>query len=651
MTKHLILCDCSGTQHLDREGIERASGHRCSKVHSALCTDQIGQLAEAMQSEDAIICCTQEWRSFDALSDELGVPTPPLLDLRDRAGWSADRSENLPKMSALIAEAMVPRPAAKAMDVVSEGLCLIAGPAKIALEAAQNLKDMVSVTVLITDQDEVLPSPDFDVIYGRVTRAQGSLGHFTVTLNQFQQPDPTGRGQPRLSAPRDGAQSTCDIILDLTGGTPLFPAHEKRDGYLRPDPSHAPSVASAILQASHLVGTFEKTLFIALDESLCAHRRAEKPACSNCLDVCPTAAITSAGDTVAIDPAICAGCGACSALCPSGAITYDADPFSTHLRRIQALAEGYGAVEGTYKAPELLVHDAHGLEMIALSARYHNGLPAHVIPLEIEAISAFGHAESLAALASGFAHVHILLSPKADRETLLREQELSRALSGDFVTLIDTLDPEAMSDHLFQEHATLKGVQPILPMGARRQVARTAARAISTDETVLPLPENAPYGAVLVDTEACSMCLSCVSLCPSGALGENPDKPQILFQEDACLQCGLCSNICPETAITLEPRMNLANSALEQVVLNEEEPFACIECGSLFGVKSTIDRISEKLTSGVGAFANPEALRLVQMCGDCRVNAQFHSTNNPFAAGERPKTRTTDDYYSDRKDH
>jgi ferredoxin len=142
-----------------------------------------------------------------------------------------------------------------------------------------------------------------------------------------------------------------------------------------------------------------------------------------------------------------------------------------------------------------------------------------------------------------------------------------------------------------------------------------------------------------------------VSLCPSGALAENPDKPQLRFQEDACLQCGLCSNICPEQAITLEPRFNLTDAAFTQVILNEEEPFACIECGSLFGVKSTVERITEKLAGKHAMFSNPKAARMIQMCDNCRIQAQYHSDDNPFAAGERPKVRTSDDYFSKRKDH
>ena len=175
--------------------------------------------------------------------------------------------------------------------------------------------------------------------------------------------------------------------------------------------------------------------------------------------------------------------------------------------------------------------------------------------------------------------------------------------------------------------------------------------ALNAADTELPLPEGAPYGAVLVDQDACTLCLSCVSLCPSGALGDNPDLPQLRFQEDACLQCGLCANVCPEDAITYEPRLNLAASALDQVVLNEEEPFACIECGSLFGVKSTVERIMEKLAGNHAMFANPDAAKMIQMCDDCRVNAQFHQKDSPFAGKERPRVRTTEDYLSTRRDH
>jgi ferredoxin len=382
---------------------------------------------------------------------------------------------------------------------------------------------------------------------------------------------------------------------------------------------------------------------------LCAHSRAGQTGCTNCLDLCPTGAITPDGDHVALDPMICAGCGACSSACPSGAISYDAPPVDFTMRRVQTLARAY--LEAGGEAPRLMVHDAHGAEMIRLAARHGRGLPADVVPMELDALAAFGHAEALAALAAGFAHVSLLLGPKADRDAIEAQTALARAIAGEArMSLIDTPDPEALTDILYDSEAPAPVAQPVRPMGSRRQIARQAARALNPEAEVLDLPKGAPYGAVLVDKDACTLCLSCVSLCPSGALGDNPDLPQLRFQEDACLQCGLCANVCPEDAITLAPRLDLTEAALSQRVLNEEEPFACVECGSLFGVKSTVEKITDKLRSH-SMFADEAKLRMIQMCDDCRINAQYHSTNNPMTGNERPRPRTTDDYLSKRRDH
>ena len=648
MPKQLILCDCSGSQEIDSERLSDVTGLSCSKMHSALCTSQTDSAAAAIGAGDAVICCTQEQRLFEEIAGEIGAPSPAFLDLRDRAGWTADEGDLLPKMSALVAEAALDTSAAKTVDVVSEGLCLIVGSGDVALAAAKRLQDSLAVTVLLTGGDEPPMSRGFDVVRGQLRQASGALGQFQVTIDALQQLDTTGRSWS-WTAPRDGGRSECDIILDLTGGTPLFPAHEKREGYLRADPKGVQAVADAVLEASQLVGTFEKPLYVRSEPLLCAHSRASQIGCTNCLDVCPTGAISPNGDHVSIDPMICAGCGACASLCPSGSITYDAPPTDTLMRRIQVLAKAYLDAGGV--APRLLVVNEHGAEMIRLAARFGRGLPADVLPLELEAMNTFGHAEILAALAAGFAHVSLLMSPKVDRAVQQRELTLAQAIAGDKATLLDLNDPDALSDALFGAKVPAPINEPLRPMGTRRQITRQAARALAPEADMLPLPDDAPYGAVLVDTDSCTLCLSCVSLCPSGALGDNPDLPQLRFQEDACLQCGLCANVCPEQAISYEPRLNLQPEALSQVVVHEEEPFACVECGTLFGVKSTIERITEKLAGKHAMFATSDAARMIQMCDDCRVNAQFHQENNPFEGKERPRVRTTADYLSKRRDH
>ncbi len=368
MTKTLITCDCMGTQSIDAKALSAATGFEVTPPCHALCTAQIELAAKGLTSGNAVLCCTQEARTFEALAEELGVEPAPLLDLRDRAGWSADAAPKLAKMSALAAEAMLPASPERTLDVVSEGLCLILGPADVALEAADQLAPHLGVTVLLDETETVPDSRAFDVITGRLRQAQGALGQFRVTIDALRQVEPGGRGALTLGEPRDGGVSECDLIVDLRRAPPLFPAHEKREGYLRADPNRPQAVAAAVMAASHMVGTFEKPLYVRTEALLCAHSRAGQTGCTSCLDLCPTGAILPDGDHVKVDPMICAGCGACSSVCPSGAISYDAPPVDMTFRRVQVLAKTFLSAGGI--APRLLVHDAHGAEMIRLYARF-----------------------------------------------------------------------------------------------------------------------------------------------------------------------------------------------------------------------------------------------------------------------------------------
>ncbi len=651
MTKTLILCDCSGSQTVSPKSFEGIDGIKCSRVHSALCTTQINDAAKQIADGSAVIACLQECAVFEELADELSIEPPEFVDIRDRAGWSDEGDKSGPKMAALVSDALLQPAPAKAVDVISEGMCLILGPAEVALAAAQKLSEVLGVTVLLSSPDDALTNRDFDVAVGQLKSAAGSLGDFSVRIDAFQQIIPGGRGEMGFTPVQDGAVSTCDIILDLTGNTALFPAPEKRDGYLRADPRAPLAVAACVFDASHMVGTFEKPLYLSYDVNICAHSRAGQLGCSKCLDICPTSAISPDGEGVFIDPMICAGCGACSALCPSGAISYEAPPVSHLFRRIQTLIEGYTQAGG--ENPQLLVHDAdHGGEMISLAARFGRGLPANVIPLEVDSLTGFGHAEMLAALGAGFGHVHVLLAPKTERDVVLGETELVNTIAGQAqVSVIDENDPDMFCDRLYTAKTFPPVADPILPLGGRRDVTRLSAKALRPDpDAPIALPEAAPYGAVVVDTDACTLCLSCASLCPSGALTDNPDQPQLRFQEAACLQCGLCVNVCPENAISLLPQLNLDDSAYSEIVVHEEEPFACIECGALFGVKSTIERIVAQLEGKHSMFTQSDSGKLIRMCENCRVEVQFRSTDNPFQGGARPKTRMTEDYLTPPKD-
>src|SRR5262249_15037172 len=76
-----------------------------------------------------------------------------------------------------------------------------------------------------------------------------------------------------FSNPRDGAVSRCDLVLDLSGGAPLFPAADLRDGYLRADPNDPAAVLQTVLKARDLTGTFDKPRYITFSDDFCAHSR------------------------------------------------------------------------------------------------------------------------------------------------------------------------------------------------------------------------------------------------------------------------------------------------------------------------------------------------------------------------------------------
>ena len=113
------------------------------------------------------------------------------------------------------------------------------------------------------------------MVKGTIRQAKGYLGAFELTVDDYAAPAPSSRGALAFGPARNGAMSRCDIMLDLSGGAPLFPAADLRDGYLRADPGDPAAVLRAVLKARDLTGTFDKPRYITFTEDLCAHSRSQ----------------------------------------------------------------------------------------------------------------------------------------------------------------------------------------------------------------------------------------------------------------------------------------------------------------------------------------------------------------------------------------
>jgi ferredoxin len=462
-------------------------------------------------------------------------------------------------------------------------------------------------------------------------------------------------------APQDVSEAF-DLVLDL-GAAPHITLHQPPQGYFHAADDAA--LITAVLQLRDSIGEFEKPKFFNYKQKICAHSRNERIGCTACIDVCSAQAIRSdasmkgkagrpgaagsfSGGGIIVEPHLCVGCGACTTVCPSGAISYATPRADEQGKRIRTLLSTYLRAGGRDAA--LLIHSqAAGTKVIgelgrlARTDKAVQGVPARVLPIDVWHTASSGIELWLSAIAFGASQVWVLMTEEEApdyRSAVAAQMAVAQAiltgmgLAGEHLHIVSASDARSLDLGLqCAPAATVKTAATFTVQADKRATLDLAIEHLMLNATPAPeiidLPAPAsPFGSLVVDTDKCTMCLSCVGACPEAALADNPDKPQLRFIEKNCVQCGLCATICPETAITLQPRLWLADGgkARKQLrVLNEAEPYSCIRCGKGFGTLRAIEAMVVKL-AGHSMFQGEAAERL-KMCGDCRV-IDLHTNPN-----------------------
>jgi ferredoxin len=446
--------------------------------------------------------------------------------------------------------------------------------------------------------------------------------------------------------------SEFDLILDLRED-PKMRMSQTPQGYFAPgkDPLEQALVVNQLLE---MVGEFEKPKYFVYNEKICAHGRNGKVGCNACIDVCSTGAISSVfkngQGSVEVNPNLCMGCGACSTSCPSGAMRYNYPSVPHQGKELKTIASVFTAEAkkiNQVTAPSLLLHTLKaGTQMIDglgrsahVSPKQFEALPSFVIPYGIEHIASTGLDLWLGALTYGFAEVVLLLSGDEDpayRATLEEQADLANAILKAYgfderVHLIMAQSPDDLPSvsramATLRQRGALKEICTPASFGLSNQKRETVEALLEhlqkQAKTALPeagvaLPKSSLLGGLNINKDACTLCMSCVSSCPEGALLDNPDEPILSFIEKQCVQCGICVQTCPESALTLNPRLQTVEQRKQRTILNETQAFHCISCGKAFGTLKMVDLMLTKLGAH-GAFAGAAMDRL-KMCGDCRV--------------------------------
>jgi ferredoxin len=90
-----------------------------------------------------------------------------------------------------------------------------------------------------------------------------------------------------------------------------------------------------------------------------------------------------------------------------------------------------------------------------------------------------------------------------------------------------------------------------------------------------------PFAWADVRAEGCTMCRSCVNVCPVHAFKLDDEKHTLEFRYMSCVACGMCEKACPENVITLHRDLILEKAAFAYQVVVQDEMVGCLQCGKV----------------------------------------------------------------------
>ncbi|MGH7488829.1 MAG: 4Fe-4S dicluster domain-containing protein, partial [bacterium] len=135
------------------------------------------------------------------------------------------------------------------------------------------------------------------------------------------------------------------------------------------------------------------------------------------------------------------------------------------------------------------------------------------------------------------------------------------------------------------------------------------------------LEASQPFAFADVAANGCTMCRSCVNVCPVHAFSVDDNTLSLQFQHISCVACGLCEKVCPEKVITLRREISFDRNALRRRTVVQDHMVSCAKCDKPYINRRALETVEARLLSLQSLLDTFTGNRrnLLRMCPDCRA--------------------------------